>query len=321
MGSLLGGALLSGYGREHELEADRLGAEYLARTAYDPGAMLDVIRVLKNQEVFEVHRARAEGRQPQVYHGLFSTHPDNDTRLQEVISYADKIKPAASTYSGRDTYLGHIEGLAYGDGEHEGIVRGQEFYHGKLGIYLRFPDGWKVDNRSNNLTAVAADANALIQLALKPAEPGLSPRAFMLKGMGLTTLSNESTFAAGGHPAHTGIATINTSTGGRLARITVINHQNNVLILAGISKDPQAIGRYDGIFLNTAKSLRSLTQAERLRAQPLRLKMIRAEKNSRHRDLAGDSGLDDYPEAQSRLLNGAYPAGEPQPGEIIKTIH
>ena len=34
--NLLGNVLLSGYGREHELEADRLGAEYLARTGYDP---------------------------------------------------------------------------------------------------------------------------------------------------------------------------------------------------------------------------------------------------------------------------------------------
>ena len=36
----LGSALLSGYGREHELEADRLGAAYLARTRYDPQAMI-----------------------------------------------------------------------------------------------------------------------------------------------------------------------------------------------------------------------------------------------------------------------------------------
>ncbi|HSS63365.1 MAG TPA: M48 family metalloprotease, partial [Gammaproteobacteria bacterium] len=64
--SLFGGALIRGYGREHELEADGLGAEYLARTGYDPDAMLQVIRVLKAQESFEVERARREGREPNV---------------------------------------------------------------------------------------------------------------------------------------------------------------------------------------------------------------------------------------------------------------
>jgi len=42
LAQLFGTALLRGYGREHELEADRLGAEYLARTNYNPQAMLDV---------------------------------------------------------------------------------------------------------------------------------------------------------------------------------------------------------------------------------------------------------------------------------------
>ncbi|NIN35008.1 MAG: M48 family metalloprotease, partial [Gammaproteobacteria bacterium] len=66
-----------GYGREHELEADRLGAEYLAKSGYDPDAILEVIGVLKNQELFELRLAREEGRQPRIYHGVFSTHPDS----------------------------------------------------------------------------------------------------------------------------------------------------------------------------------------------------------------------------------------------------
>src|SRR5678816_4205956 len=74
--NLLGNALLSGYGREHELEADRLGAEYLYRTGYDPQAMIKVIGVLKNQELFDAEMAKSEGRQPRSYHGVFASHPD-----------------------------------------------------------------------------------------------------------------------------------------------------------------------------------------------------------------------------------------------------
>ena len=89
--SLLGNVLLSGYGREHELEADRLGAEYLYRTGYDPQAMIKVIGVLKNQELFDAEIAKTEGRQPRSYHGVFASHPDADQRLQEVVGEAGKL--------------------------------------------------------------------------------------------------------------------------------------------------------------------------------------------------------------------------------------
>jgi predicted Zn-dependent protease len=48
--SLASTAIVRGYGREHELEADRLGAEYLARSGYDPEAMLKVVSVLKTRK-------------------------------------------------------------------------------------------------------------------------------------------------------------------------------------------------------------------------------------------------------------------------------
>ncbi len=90
--NVFGKAMLSGYGREHELESDRLGAEYLARTGYDPQAMIEVIGVLKNQELFERQRASAEGREARAYHGVFASHPENDRRLQEVVGEAEQLK-------------------------------------------------------------------------------------------------------------------------------------------------------------------------------------------------------------------------------------
>ncbi len=99
--SVFGKAMLSGYGREQELESDRLGAQYLARSGYDPQAMLEVIGVLKNQEQFEQQRAREEKREARAYHGVFATHPDNDKRLQEVIAEADRLKTTANVRVGR----------------------------------------------------------------------------------------------------------------------------------------------------------------------------------------------------------------------------
>ena len=54
-------AWTSGYGRRHELEADRLGAEYLARVGYAPEKMLDVIGLLKDSGSLR-DAARPSGR-------------------------------------------------------------------------------------------------------------------------------------------------------------------------------------------------------------------------------------------------------------------
>jgi predicted Zn-dependent protease len=119
----IGRALLSGYGRKHELQADKLGAEYLARVGYDPKDMIKVVSVLKAQEEFEKYQARKEGRQPRVYHGLFASHPSNDKRLHEVINAAQRFKSAGTRPSNHDGYLRRINGLKYRiDKRHTGRI-------------------------------------------------------------------------------------------------------------------------------------------------------------------------------------------------------
>ncbi len=119
----IGRALLSGYGRNHELQADKLGAEYLARVGYDPKDMIRVVSVLKAQEEFEKYQARKEGRQPRVYHGLFASHPSNDQRLHEVINAANRFKSAGTRPSNHDGYLRRINGLKYRiDKKHTGRI-------------------------------------------------------------------------------------------------------------------------------------------------------------------------------------------------------
>ena len=60
------------FGRDDELESDRLGVKYMAQAGYDPRAMLRVMQVLK--------AAGGGGRQPE----FFSTHPNPENRLQRI---------------------------------------------------------------------------------------------------------------------------------------------------------------------------------------------------------------------------------------------
>lgn len=317
---LFGAALLRGYGRDHELEADQLGAEYIARSGYNPQAMLDVIRVLKNQELFEIQAAKAEGRKPNIYHGIFATHPDSDTRLHEVIAYANKYYDPSLTFVGRETYLDKIDGMVFGDSVKEGILRGDYFYHADLGFTLLVPHNWNVTNRPDQLLITAPGGSAIMQLAVEDINKRISPREFMLTRLGLKKLDHDQALNINGLQAHTGLAPINTSFGGRLARFTVIYFNDRAYILAGVSKDPKSGAENDRYFLETAQSFHAMTDNERTLAQPLRLKIVQAESNTSFRVLADDSPLESFPEEQLRLINALYPQGEPQPGMLMKVI-
>ncbi len=318
--SLFGGALIRGYGREHELEADGLGAEYLARAGYDPNAILQVIRVLKAQETFEVERARKEGREPNVYHGLFSTHPDSDTRLQQVVGKADALTVGGGqTRVNRELYLNAIGGLPYGPGVKEGVLRGRDFYHADLGITMRFPEGWRVENRPDRLLAVPPANDALFQVLLKDLNKRMPPQQFMLERLKLQPIQGQA-LSAGELPAYTALAWTETPFGRRLARFTVVYFQDKAYVFAGARKDESDNRKYRTEFLNAALSLRALTAQERALAQPRRIAVFQADANTRYPALAAHSGLTSYAEAQLRLINGDYPSGNPSPGRLMKTI-
>ena len=65
MANIGASAFVQGYGRDAEMEADRIGMKYLVKAGYDPGAMGRVFQTFQAQETFEVASARAEGREPQ----------------------------------------------------------------------------------------------------------------------------------------------------------------------------------------------------------------------------------------------------------------
>ncbi|GJM05709.1 MAG: hypothetical protein DHS20C09_17050 [marine bacterium B5-7] len=315
-----GGALLSGYGRTHELEADRLGAEYLARANYNPEAMLDVIRVLKNQEVFDKEQALAEGRETRAYHGVFSTHPDNDTRLKEVIDMAKGLNESgAVNFVGRDEYISLIDNMVFGDSPQEGILRGRNFYHEGLGFTMRFPAKWNMTNLPDRLLLSTTDGNALMQISTEAADNKLSPRNFMVQRMGLNNLEDESPLNINGLAAHTGISIITTQQGSIPTRFTVIYFQQRAYIIAGMAKGNN-LAQYDNAILETAKSFHSLSVDEKILAKPIRIKLIKAGNKTQFSNLAKQSPLESHAESQLRLLNAKYPTGELEEGALIKVL-
>src|SRR5690606_4450868 len=72
MAQVVGQFITMRYGREHELESDRLAVRYMARAGYDPRAMIRVMEILAE--------ASGGSGQPE----FASTHPSPENRIQRI---------------------------------------------------------------------------------------------------------------------------------------------------------------------------------------------------------------------------------------------
>jgi predicted Zn-dependent protease len=318
--SMAGTAIVRGYGREHELEADRLGAEYMARSGYDPDAMLEVIGILKDQESFEKKRAREEGREPNVYHGLFSTHPKNDARLQEVVGAARTHKTGSSTRINRDGFIRSLEGLHFGESASEGVIRGNRFYHESLDFTLAFPTGWQIENRDDRVVAMAAAGDGYMQLRKIELDRRMPARRFMQEVLQLKGLQRGEQISSNGLTGYTAIASDKTVFGTRLVRHIVLMRDTTAWVITGAADNRRDPYRYDRQIIASARTFRALAPQDRQKARGNRLHIIRAGDGTRYRDLAAQAPLERYAEEQLRLLNDQYPQGEPRSGQLIKTV-
>ncbi len=314
-GSLLSTAVVRGYGRSYELEADRLGAEYLARNGYDPDDMLEVVGILKDQEDFERQRAAEEKREPNAYHGLFASHPRNDKRLQEVIEAAKQYQTAnGARGKSREAFLRRFDNMVYGQGENEGVLRAGRFYHKKLDFTVQFPQAWRVENLSDRLVATAPNQEEILQVMVQDRNRRQPPRDYLVSRF--RDLKNGEGFNTEAGPGYVGTTTQRTPWGRRPTEVAVVFHNKKIYQFGGASKNS-----YPGPeFLETVKSFRPLRDNEKELAEARRIKVVKVKPGDTIASLAADSGITNYAEEQLRLLNGLYPDGEPQVGQLIKVV-
>lgn len=316
--NVMGNAFVRGYGRDMELEADGLGAQYLARAGYDPQAMIEVVKVLKNQEVFARDQAAKRGEaapESGGYHGLFDTHPDNDRRLQEVIGPARALVGGQQEV-GRDAFLQMLDGLVFGNSASSGIRRGQQFYHGPLDFTLSYPEGWQLVNRPDVLIGHSADEQAFIAMTLEVADKALTPAEYLRKRAGNQHLVAGEALRLGSLQGYTAVLQ-----GQSARRVAVIYRDDGAYLFVAGLKGRASLETEDERFLSVIRSFRALKAEERKLAEPVRLHTTRVKSGQSIATLAQESPLQDGAEGQLRLLNNLYPNGEPKAGEWLKILH
>jgi predicted Zn-dependent protease len=321
MGNQAGATLLqtlaqawtAGYGREHELESDRLGAEYLAKTGYNPQAMIDVIGVLKNQELFAAEQAKGDGRQPRTYHGTFDTHPSNDERLRQVVDAANPYI-VANPREGRSDYLQKMAGVYFGDSPDQGLIRNNMLLHEKLGLAVQFPPGWRVQNRPDRVVATNPQGDALVELQQGPKSD--KPLETLQKGIKLDPGARYDSGKLSGYPA----AFAAGAQEGKPVVVAAVVFSGTQYLIAGMARDKTAYDRERSTLRAAINSFRAITPAERRAARPYVLKLVTAQPGMTMAKLARQSPLGADAESQLRLMNALYPSGEPKAGQLLKIV-
>jgi len=307
--------LIRGYGRDHELEADRLGAEYLHTAGYDPENMLEVIGVLKDQEVYEKALAAKENRPANIYHGVFSTHPRNDDRLKTVVRAAKKLSAKTYRDSNQAGYESMIDGLAWGSSLKQGIVANNRFSHPELAIGLQLPKGWKVNNNPQFLQARNSETGALIQIGVTSLNKDESLEELVKR----LTKSKELKVSKKDYGVTASTRAKPSGGDYQPARISAIELDNSqALTLFGTSTRDH-FSDTDKQLLNINQSFRHLNQAQIDAIKAPRLKIVQRNVQS-FEALASQSALEYEAVNTLRLLNRAFPKGDITALDKLKTI-
>ena len=299
---------LSGFGREHELEADSLGAEYIAKAGYDPAAMIDLITILKNNADFNRKVAGKGGG----YHGLFATHPRNDKRLQEAIEEVATLGGNSITRTDNAEFRSALDGLVVGQSaQSQRNDERNRYYQSLLGYTLVFPPEWVVEETTTTATGALEGAGEL-KIEAQRLQDNLDPRLFIKDKLGIDNLQQSEALEQFRLVGHTGVTQ---SADGSIERIAVIYLGRRAMIFRGKADSDEA----DAAILESVRSFRAIQRGDGGGVEA-KIRFVQASEFFDCSVGGQQSRIANYPEETLRLLNNYYPSGTPAPGAWVKLV-
>ena len=307
--SLVNQAQIKGFGRELELEADAYAAEYLYNSNYDPEEMLGVLGILKDHERFS---NLGKGGQGGAYHGLFSSHPRSDKRLQEVIAQAGELPPGEG-FRGRDEWRSVLEGTVVGQNFNGNKGPDEDRYlNESLGITFLHPKDWTRTTQGSKIILKDPDETVQLKITIeKTADKSLSSQQ-ALENKFPSDLSDIEPIAT---DSTKDLGTIAKRPTQRVALATVARNTYN---FQGIARNNNLTAAQDAELVKIIKSFRRRTRADSSSDQVKRIYYERLEPGENFAILAERMAPGEGQENYLRLLNGYFPKGEPEPGTWIK---
>jgi predicted Zn-dependent protease len=291
------------FGRDAERQADDLGLRYMTKQDYDPRDAIEVFSMLDR-----VGEASGEGRLP----AWLSTHPAPEDRAQR-IQAAIQQQGLAGTKEERREYLGHVEGMVFGDNPREGFFEGSTFYHPELRFRLQFPQGWKGQNQKQAVGATSPQEDAIVVLTLAPGTSAEQAASQFLSQQGLRAGGAQRT-SVQGLPAVTAVFQAATEQTVIAGRVVFLEYDGKVYRLLGYTPNDR-FSAYDRVFSASLGSFGPLSDRRYIDVQPKRVKVVEIARPTTVSELHREQRATVTPEVLA-LINHVPTGGTLPPGPV-----
>ena len=306
---------LAGYRREHELEADELGTEFIFRAGYNPRALLASIQMLQDHDDFQ----RSVKNAPTIYHGLLGSHPAHNKRLNELVEQSQHLQLVDLPEPERE-YYAMLSGLRFGDESATGVVHDGVYYHGALRLKIGFPEGWDVQATSSEVFGREPNGEGSMS-ARRTSLPteSQSPEEYLTKTLRRDDLENGEEIQAGPYGGYLASIKVPGETP-KLRKIAVLYKENGVYVFNGEIKDNGDPVAFEKLFKDMVTSFRPMSAEDLRLINKQSIALVEARPGDTYAKLAAKMSTKVDGEETLRVINGHHPRGEPRAGDLIKVI-
>ena len=310
-------SIIRGHGRRNELEADEVGAEYMAKLGYAPEQMISMLSIMKDYETLQKDRARARGASKQTYHGIFASHPRNDSRLRTVVSKAKRFQTTETRGDGAAEYRRLTEGLVWGENFLAKEQKPERYSNMKMRVRFDYPAGWTQTSDSSRQSTRGTPQSQDASLSLAPiARTAQSPEEYLYNFLKVAKLDQGRQISPAGLKGFTGILPGQGEQPDQ--RIAVIYYKLNAYLFTGAVDNQEQFAETDKLFLKSIESFRPISRREIEGQKPKTIHYVVATGATTFEGLGKALNLNPTEIDDLRIINGHYPSGEPNAGDWIK---
>ncbi|GAB5408201.1 MAG: M48 family metallopeptidase [Balneolaceae bacterium] len=269
--------LFLSYSRDDERESDKLGVEYSAMEGYMASEGGEFFTSLKRISEKAGHSIPSH----------LSSHPDPGEREENIPRMAAQWADQGYEMSivNKEEFLNKIDGLMYGENPREGFESDGIFYHPDLAFQFPIPDGFVVYNQPSAVILVNEAQDAIVQFSIssESQNPEEAVQAF-LNQEGITTIDQGSKIV-NGYTGYTAEATTQTEDGASLTiDLSAVSYNGNIYQFLSYTATSQ-FEDYKSRFTSVMNGFDEVRDASILNVQPVRLKLVRAERTASFAEL------------------------------------
>jgi len=311
-----GGLALAAHSRAQEFEADDLGVRYASRAGYDSRAMAWSLQNLHRDARLQALKAGDSAYEEQF--SFMQTHPLTRERVARAFDKArGKPQPGPTR---RKRLLRMIEGMIYGHGPDQGMIRGREFLHPGLGFRFTAPPGFRIHNGPQAVALTERDGDALAQFTMARTGSDLSAAGHLERWVGGAGFPSPRAYRLDGRDAATSWKRGRTEAGPAVIRVFALRWEPGLFYRFVMIIPERAEAALTPAFERLTESLRPLPVDEAAAYPPWRLALIEVAPGEDIAALAAEMPMEGPREAIFRTLNGLPEGVALSPGMILKTV-